>query len=73
MEKYYMEKYDGDWHKVINHVRVRRLTLSEEDRVGIGTFQPKDEKNQDSGDLEYFSRPFLISRTMVLLADPTGP
>ncbi|HIA27821.1 MAG TPA: serine protein kinase [Planctomycetes bacterium] len=55
--KYYMEKYDGDWHKVINHVRVRRLTLSEEDRVGIGTFQPKDEKNQDSteltGDINY--------------------
>ena len=31
--------------------------LSEKDRVGIGTFQPKDEKNQDSteltGDLNY--------------------
>jgi serine protein kinase len=38
-------------------VRVRRLVLSEADRVGIGTFQPKDEKNQDSteltGDLNY--------------------
>jgi serine protein kinase len=36
---------------------VRRLTLSEKDRVGIGTFQPKDEKNQDSteltGDINY--------------------
>ena len=34
-----------------------RLVLSEKDRVGIGTFQPKDEKNQDSteltGDINY--------------------
>jgi serine protein kinase len=52
-----MKKYDGDWSKVISHVRVKRLILSEEDRVGIGTFQPKDEKNQDSteltGDINY--------------------
>lgn len=53
-----MERYDGDWGKVVaNHVRVRRLILSEQDRVGIGTFQPKDEKNQDSteltGDINY--------------------
>jgi serine protein kinase len=38
-------------------VRVRRFQLSEKDRVGIGTFQPKDEKNQDSteltGDINY--------------------
>ena len=50
-------KYDGDWRKVLGHVRVRRITLSEKDRVGIGTFQPKDEKNQDSteltGDINY--------------------
>jgi len=36
---------------------VRRLILSEQDRVGVGTFQPKDEKNQDSteltGDINY--------------------
>jgi serine protein kinase len=36
---------------------VRRIVLSEKDRVGIGTFQPKDEKNQDSteltGDINY--------------------
>jgi serine protein kinase len=52
-----MERYRGDWSKVIEHVRVRRLVLSEKDRVGIGTFQPKDEKNQDSteltGDINY--------------------
>jgi serine protein kinase len=52
-----MERHAGDWKKVMGHVRVRRLVLSEADRVGIGTFQPKDEKNQDSteltGDLNY--------------------
>ncbi len=50
-------RYAGDWLKVIDHVRVRRLILSEKDRLGIGTFQPKDEKNQDSteltGDINY--------------------
>ncbi len=50
-------KYKGDWFKVMDHIRVRRLVLSEKDRIGIGTFQPKDEKNQDSteltGDINY--------------------
>ncbi|MEM7165959.1 MAG: serine protein kinase [Planctomycetota bacterium] len=54
---FYMDKYDGDWNQMINHVRVKRLVLSEKDRCGIGTFQPKDEKNQDSteltGDVNY--------------------
>ncbi len=49
--------YDGDWRACMNHVRVRRIVLSERDRIGIGTFQPKDEKNQDSteltGDINY--------------------
>ncbi|EQC46310.1 PrkA family serine protein kinase [Bacteriovorax sp. Seq25_V] len=54
----YMKKYNGDFNKVVeNHVRVNRLILSEKDRLGIGTFQPKDEKNQDSteltGDINY--------------------
>ncbi|MDH3217584.1 MAG: serine protein kinase [Candidatus Krumholzibacteria bacterium] len=52
-----MTRYNGDWTKVIGHIQVRRFTLSEKDRLGIGTFQPKDEKNQDSteltGDLNY--------------------
>jgi serine protein kinase len=52
-----LEKYNGQIDKVYEHVRVKRLVLSESDRVGIGTFQPKDEKNQDSteltGDLNY--------------------
>ncbi len=53
-----LKHYDGDWEQVVNnHVQVKRLVLSEKDRIGIGTFQPKDEKNQDSteltGDLNY--------------------
>ena len=52
-----MQRYDGDFSKVLDHVQVRRIVLSERDRVGIGTFQPKDEKNQDSteltGDINY--------------------
>ncbi len=52
-----MERHDGDWRKVVEHVRVRRMVFSEADRIGVGTFQPKDEKNQDSteltGDLNY--------------------
>ncbi|MFA4973819.1 MAG: serine protein kinase [bacterium] len=51
------KQYDGDWSKVIDHIKVRRIVLSEKDRIGIGTFQPKDEKNQDSteltGDINY--------------------
>jgi len=52
-----LEKYNGDWTKVIADVAVKRVVLSEQDRIGIGTFQPKDEKNQDSteltGDINY--------------------
>ena len=52
-----LEQADGNWLDVVRQVRVRRLLLSEKDRVGIGTFQPKDEKNQDSteltGDINY--------------------
>ncbi|MDE2507810.1 MAG: serine protein kinase [Planctomycetota bacterium] len=52
-----MARYEGDWSRVLGDVRVYRLILSEQDRVGIGTFQPKDEKNQDAteltGDINY--------------------
>lgn len=52
-----MAQYDGDWLRVLEDIKVFRLLLSEQDRVGIGTFQPKDEKNQDSteltGDINY--------------------
>ncbi len=52
-----MGKYNGDFSQVMSHIRVHRLIFSEKDRIGIGTFQPKDEKNQDSteltGDINY--------------------
>jgi len=55
--RHLMDRYGGDWAKVMGHIQVRRLILSEQDRVGIGTFQPKDEKNQDAteltGDINY--------------------
>lgn len=57
----FLRKYSGEkdaWKKIIeNHIQVRRLVFSEIDRVGIGSFRPKDEKNQDSteltGDINY--------------------
>ena len=52
-----LQKYGGDWTRVVEDVRIKRIILSEQDRIGIGTFQPKDEKNQDSteltGDINY--------------------
>ncbi len=53
----FFKLYEGDIDKLFQHIEVRRMVLSEKDRVGIGTFQPKDEKNQDSteltGDINY--------------------
>ena len=52
-----LKEYNGEWLRVLDDIRVQRLVLSEKDRIGIGTFQPKDEKNQDSteltGDINY--------------------
>ena len=61
LSEYYQNKlldqYGGDYIKMLQHVQVRRVTLSEKNRVGIGTFQPKDEKSQDAteltGDINY--------------------
>ena len=57
MFKERLARHGGDWTRVLDDVRVRRVILSEQDRVGIGTFQPKDEKNQDAteltGDINY--------------------
>lgn len=56
-QQYYLKKYSGDYNKLFKHIKVRRVTLSEKNRVGIGTFQPKDEKSQDAteltGDINY--------------------
>ncbi len=52
-----MREVNGDFVELQKRIKVRRMVLSEKDRVGIGTFQPKDEKNQDSteltGDINY--------------------
>ncbi|MBE7492905.1 MAG: serine protein kinase [Planctomycetes bacterium] len=53
-----LNKHGGNWREVVdNYIVVKRLLISEKDRVGIGTFQPKDEKNQDAteltGDVNY--------------------
>lgn len=47
-----LKRYDGDIETLLDkHVRVIRKVYSEADRCGIATFQPKDEKNQDSTEL----------------------
>lgn len=47
-----MEHYDFDWEQVVtNHVEVYRFSFDEKKRLGIATFQPKDEKNQDATEL----------------------
>lgn len=40
-------EYGGD----TEHVRVERVLLSEDERIGIGTFSPSDPKSQDIADL----------------------
>jgi len=59
-------RYEGDWEKVIdNHIKVIRKASSEAERMGIATFQPKDEKNQDAteltGDINYAKLPHFGS------------
>jgi len=54
----FLEQEQGDWQAVLQkYFRVKRLVISEKDRVGIGTYQPKDEKSQDAteltGDINY--------------------
>jgi serine protein kinase len=53
-----LKEYEGDLNTILSkHIRVIRRVYSEADRVGIATFQPKDEKNQDAteltGDINY--------------------
>ena len=53
-----MDKYEGDWAQGDRSTSACAASCSrEKDRIGIGTFQPKDEKNQDSteltGDINY--------------------
>ncbi len=46
-----MKLYDDDLESVLKHVTVRRLIISEQDRRGVATFEPKDKKNQDEEEL----------------------
>jgi serine protein kinase len=57
------ERLGGDWTKVVDQIVVKRLVLSEQGRVGIGTFRPKDEKNQDSTELMEIVNVFKKCRT----------
>lgn len=68
--KFFMDELltinNGDWKKVVeNHIQVVRKVYSEADRMGIATFQPKDEKNQDAteltGDINYAKLPHFGS------------
>ncbi len=61
-----LKRNQGDLNKVLEkHIRVFRRTYSEAERIGIGTFQPKDEKNQDAteltGDIDYSRLPHFGS------------
>jgi serine protein kinase len=47
----FMRLYSDDLEKVLRHVTIRRLILSEQDRRGLATFEPKDKKNQDEEEL----------------------
>ncbi len=53
-----LRQYKGNFEQLLEeNVQIQRVLFSERDRIGIGTFQPKDEKNQDSteltGDMNY--------------------
>ena len=48
---YFLNKYEGNFKKVLDHIVISRFIFDEKTRKGIGTFQPKDEKNQDSTEL----------------------
>ncbi len=64
-----MTHYKGKWDEVMKHIVVNRFFLSEAKRIGIASFQPKDEKNQDSteltGNINY--------RELARIGDETDP
>ena len=71
VSEYYQQQllaeYNGDYGQMLKHVKVRRVILSEKNRVGIGTFQPKDEKSQDAteltGDINYRKLALYVSES----------
>jgi serine protein kinase len=48
-----LENYSGDFKQLLanGHITVQRYLVDESKRVGIGTFEPKNEKNIDAGEL----------------------
>ncbi|HVC34249.1 MAG TPA: protein prkA [Chloroflexota bacterium] len=44
-------RLEHEWEGRISAVKVRRLLISEKERVGIGTFKPADPKSQDVAEL----------------------
>jgi serine protein kinase len=44
-------RLDHEWEGRISAVKVRRLLISEKNRMGIGTFKPADPKSQDVAEL----------------------
>ncbi|HLG50918.1 MAG TPA: protein prkA [Chloroflexota bacterium] len=44
-------RLENEWEGRISTVKVRRLLISEKERVGIGTFKPADPKSQDVAEL----------------------
>lgn len=44
-------RLEHEWEGRISSVKVRRLLISEKERVGIGTFKPADPKSQDVAEL----------------------
>lgn len=46
-----LKHYEGDIDKVWGHVKAKRVVLDEDERVGITTYEAKDEKSQDTEQL----------------------
>lgn len=45
------DQYEGDVVRIFENILVERVLISEQDRIGIGTFQPADPKSQDMAEL----------------------
>ncbi|MCK5684931.1 protein prkA [bacterium] len=45
------DKYEGNVEEIYKHIFAKRILISEQDRIGIGTFQPADPKSQDMAEL----------------------
>lgn len=46
-----LDYYNGDPSKVWKHIKVKRVLLDEDRRIGLTTYEPKDEKSHQAGEL----------------------